>query len=51
MTTAGVAVSQGGEGDFRLGELLPVAGSSKVASALKKEVLEKVKHGYNNVKT
>ena len=40
--TAGVAVSRGGEGDFRSGELLPVAGSSNVALALKKKVSRKV---------
>ena len=35
--TAAVAVSRGGEGDFCLGELWPVTGSSNVASALKKK--------------
>ena len=38
VVTAGIAVSRGGEGDFRRGELLPVAGSSKVALALKRNV-------------
>ena len=50
VTTAGAAVSRGGEGDFRLGELLPVTGSNKVALALKKKVSRNVKHGYNRVK-
>ena len=38
VVTVGIVVSRGGEGDFRLGKLLPVAGSSKVALALKKKV-------------
>ena len=38
VVTAGIAVSRGGEGDFHRGELLPVAGSSKVALALKRKV-------------
>ena len=44
---AGIAVSRGGEGDLRSGELLSAAGSSSVALALKKKVSRKVKHGYN----
>ena len=35
VVTAGIAVSRGGDGDFRFGELLVAAGSSKVALALK----------------
>ena len=42
VTTAGAAVSHGGEGDFRLGELLQVAGSSSVALALKRKESRKV---------
>ena len=42
VTTAGAAVSRGGEGDFRSGELLLVAGSNKVALALKKKETRKV---------
>ena len=46
VVTAGIAVSRVGEGNFRSRELLPVAGSSNVALALKRKVLRKVKHGY-----
>ena len=38
---AGAAASRGGEGDLCWGELWPVAGSSNVASALKKEKVKK----------
>ena len=42
VVTAGIAVSCGGEVDFHRGELLPVAGSSKVALALKRKVSRKL---------
>ena len=42
VTTAGGAVSRGGGGDFRCGELCPIAGSSSVALALKRKELRKV---------
>ena len=42
VTTAVVAVSRGGEGDLRCGELCPVAGSSSVALALERKELRKV---------
>ena len=42
VVTAGIAVSRGGEGDFRFGELLSAAGSSSVALALKNKVSRKL---------
>ena len=42
VVTVGIAVSHGGDGDFHLGELLPMAGSSNVALALKRKVSRKV---------
>ena len=51
VVTAGIAVSRGGEGDFRSGELLPVAGSNNVALALKRKVSRKVNMVIKKVKT
>ena len=49
VVAAGIAASRGGDGDFRFGELLAAAGSSRVALALKGKV-SRGQHEYKKVK-